>query len=604
MDSLRECEPMGTPVAEQGESPLLQAENEQNGQRGATEREQLIREIAFSVLENRPSSEILPYICQQLVQLFHLKLVWIGIKEIDGTFSILSSAGSASGYLQGLTVRWDQGPHGEGPCGKAVRMRTSSFVTVKDPNFAPWCERALRYGIESTGAFPLKVRGQVWGMIACYSSIADFFNSMQISFLEYMADQISIVLDSARSREELVRAKQQAESASRLKSEFLKMMSHELRTPLNGILGSAELLTEIVREGEHKELTTMIINSANTLLNVINQILTFSRLETENLSMTMEEMNLSILVEHVVKKYEQEALSKGLKLHQHIDPSVSSPFRGAPLRIQQVLDSLLHNALKFTEAGEIALRVSAEPVPTMTVPGVTMVRFEVADTGIGILPEVQESIFQPFTQVESSLNRKYGGIGMSLAVCQRIVRLLNGNIGVSSNSGQGSTFWFTLPIERIAVPESVPKPTMSNQEILRQNVVILIVENNGSNAILLKKQLRKIGLASEIAVNGQMALKMMERAKYSLVLMDCEMPVMDGFTATRIIRERERRRGGHIPVIALTAHALEGCREQCLACGMDDFLSKPITRDQLQNVVNQWLDTLTHRLDNRSTIVQ
>ena len=291
------------------------------------------------------------------------------------------------------------------------------------------------------------------------------------------------------------------------------------------------------------------------------------------------------------------ARAKGLELRCEIDPSVPAAVRGDPVRLRQVLINLAGNAIKFTEAGEVVVRVAALDADGS-------LRFEVSDTGIGIAAEAQSQIFSAFTQADSFTTRKYGGTGLGLAICRQLVALMGGAIGVASEQNRGSTFWFEIRMEPVALPRSWPRRQFARGGGLpaaagmpatgvaaRDPAVgprILVVEDNAVNREVAAGMLENLGYRSESAVNGLLALEAVAETTYAAVLMDCQMPVMDGLTATQEIRRREAGSGGRMPIIALTANAMEANRERCLAAGMDDFLPKPFTQAQLAAVLGRW----------------
>jgi len=390
---------------------------------------------------------------------------------------------------------------------------------------------------------------------------------------------------------ELVEAKVAAEAASRAKSAFLANMSHELRTPMSGVMGMLELARRRMGDPQGLDHLDKAKTAAANLLRVLNDILDLSKIEAERMVLEDAPLQISGIVANLVSVLGHKAEEKGLRLEIDVPGDLARlPLEGDPLRLGQILLNLAGNAIKFTEHGRV--RLSARIVEEA--PETVRVRFEISDTGLGIDPEAQRRIFAAFEQADNSMTRKYGGTGLGLAICKRLVELMGGEIGVESAPGQGSTFWFSVPLRR-RMPDAVP-PTATfesggaERELRRSyaGARVLLAEDEPVNREVSCGLLGDVGLAVDTAEDGRQAVELARRNRYDLILLDMQMPNMNGVDAARSIRAASLNR--ETPILAMTANAFDEDRQVCLAAGMDEHIAKPVDPDRLYETLLKWLE--------------
>jgi PAS domain S-box-containing protein len=477
------------------------------------------------------------------------------------------------------------------------------FVGSGEPNDASWLEtmreqqhvsaREERYRSRDGREIPVLLSASVIpgdeGAIRGYVYVAQDITKRKQTEEALLVTMDELLATNLKLEEAVDHANEmarRAESASLAKSQFLANMSHELRTPMNGVLGMIQLAQSGDLDAEQREYLDLAYRSGCALVQILNDILDLTRIEKQKLALLSEPFSLRKCVSDTISLLRPEATRKGLHLITLVADDVPETVAADQVRLQQVLTNLVGNAVKFTEQGTVTVRVTMDPL------GVT---FMVTDTGIGIPADKQDLLFQPFSQVDASDTRRFGGIGLGLAISKEIVELMGGTMTLESAEGQGSTFSCTLPLVTAAPHLSVathPVTLLAETALvtpLRKGETprILIVEDDPASRAVLYHALKRRHYVAETANNGLQAVGKWEKGTFDLIIMDVQMPVLDGIAAARVIREKERVRGGHIPILAMTAHAFHDDEARCLDSGMDAYLSKPVNITEAIEVMSK-----------------
>jgi len=587
-DSLLESQRAALDMMEDAETARRVAVAAGQHLRKVTQRLDLLANTASRLLESDSPQEIVEELCGKVMEFLECDTFFnFLVDEEAGRLRLNACAGIPQAEMAALT--WLD--YGVAVCGCAARDACRIVAEDIANSSDPRVELVKSYGTRAYACHPLISQGRTLGTLSFGTRTRDSFEEDDLLLMKAVADQVSIALERKASEDRVLSAKEAAEAANEAKSQFLANMSHELRTPMTGLLGMFDLMLDGPLEAEQRSYLKTAATSARSLLRILNDILDLTKIQAGKFSVLEEPYRLKVCLENTINTLRPMAQAKKIALECRVAPEVPELVLGDQVRLMQVLTNLTSNALKFTEKGSVTLDVglAADPAGPRLYCTVT-------DTGIGISPENQAFLFQPFSQVDVSHSRSYGGTGLGLAISKDIVERMGGCIDLESVPGQGSSFKVSLPLKEVApeqaalVDQAEPAPVRLQRPAVRPGCRLLVAEDDQVIRQCLKVMLERSHFTVDFAEDGIRAVELWENGNYDLVLMDVQMPRLNGFSAVERIREKEAGTGRHTPIVAMTAHASREDREKCRAAGMDHYVSKPIDFQETLALIRKVLD--------------